>query len=87
MNKQSKAKNLKAKQEIGYKVSEALTALESKMQQISIPDMSMLKNLMDQVANKKAYVEEALKNIRGDFADKGIDVKPRPKRGRPKKKK
>jgi len=49
--------------------------------------MGMLKNLMDQVASKKAFVEESLKKIRGDFAEKGIEVKPRPKRGRPKKKK
>jgi hypothetical protein len=86
MKKQSKAKESKIKQEIGYKVSEALTELESKIQQINIPDMAMLKNLMDQVANKKAYVEESLKNIRSDFAEKGVEVKPRPKRGRPKKK-
>ena len=86
MKKQSKAKQSKVKQEIGYKVSEALTELESKIQQINIPDMAMLKNLMDQVASKKAYVEESLKNIRGDFAEKGVEVKPRPKRGRPKKK-
>jgi len=82
MNKQSKAKK-----EIGYKISEALTELESKIEAMTIPDMGMLKNLMDQVASKKAFVEESLKKIRGDFAEKGIEVKPRPKRCRPKKKK
>lgn len=77
----------KEKRELGYKLDEAISKLEEQIQSIKLPEVSMLSDMMSTITEKKQALASKLETIRDDVKLKGIDIKPRPKRGRPKKKK
>ena len=76
----------KQKRDLGYKIGDALELLNQKMEKISIPSMNTFQSMIDEVTRQKSMLEAKLTSMTAELAEKGVEVKPTPKRGRPKKK-